>query len=103
MNTLIKSNKVIVAQIREHIELFDFSEHVYLFGSALNSSTAYNDIDILIIYKEYSSEIGKKLKVIVDELGKECGSVIDLTVLSVEEEKDISFLKKLKSHYLQIK
>lgn len=103
MNTLIKSNKMIVAQIREHIELFDSFEQVYLFGSALNFSTTYNDIDILIIYKEYSSEIGKQLKAIAEELGKACGAFIDLTALSVEEEKDIAFLKKLKSHYLQMK
>lgn len=94
---------MIATQIREHIELFDSFEQVYLFGSALNFSTTYNDIDILIIYKEYSSEIGKQLKVIAEELGKACGSFIDLTALSVEEEKDIEFLKKLKSHYLQLK
>jgi predicted nucleotidyltransferase len=86
----MKSNKVIVAEIREHIKLFDLFEHVYLFGSVLDSSAIYNDIDILTIYKEYSGKIEKQLKVIADELGKVCGSFIDLTALSIEEEKDIT-------------
>ena len=103
MNTLTKSNKMIVKKIRERMELFESFEQVYLFGSVLNFSTTYNDIDILIIYKEYSSEIGEQFKIIAEELGKACGSFIDLTALSVEEEKDVVFLKKLKSHYLQMK
>ena len=36
-------------------------------------------------------------------LQKETGLPIDLTMLSVEEEKDTEFLKKIAPHYLKIK
>lgn len=99
----MKSSELAVVKIRNYIEFFDCFEHVYLFGSVLNSSMIYNDIDILIIYREYSSELVKQLKVIVHQLEQEFETFIDLTVLSVEEEREISFLKKLKSDYLQLK
>ena len=83
--------------------LFDSFEHVYLFGSALDSSATLNDIDILAVYTEYSSKIGNDLRLIVDKLGKVCGWPIDLTALSVEEERETSFLERIKPRYLQLK
>ena len=103
MNTLTRLSKDIPELIREHIALFDSFEHVYLFGSALNPDVIYNDIDILTIYTEYSSKIGNNLKLISDKLEKASGVFVDLTVLSVEEEKDTAFLEKIKPHYLKIK
>ena len=40
---------------------------------------------------------------ILDELEKASGLPVDLTVLSVEEEKDTTFLEKIKPYYLKIK
>ena len=103
MNILDKSNKLIIMKIEAHLELFEYFEHVYLFGSVLNLDDRYNDIDILVIYKKYSIEIGWQLKKITNELHKICRSTIDLTALSIEEEKDVAFLKRLNSNYLKIK
>ena len=103
MNTLTKSSNDIPKLIKEHISLFDSFEYVYLFGSSLDPNMTHNDIDILTIYAKYSSKIGYDLKRISDELGKATGLYIDLTALSIEEEKDIHFLEKIKHHYLKLK
>lgn len=103
MNTLKKSSKAIIKQLKESKELFEYFEHVYLFGSVLELNNRYNDIDILLIYREYSTEMKQRLKQIENELEKMCESTIDLTVLSYEEEKEVQFLKRLKTNYLKIK
>ena len=103
MNTSIVSNKDIPELIREHMALFDPFEYVYLFGSVLDPSATFNDIDILAIYKEYSSKISDDLRVIVDELEKACGWAVDLTALSIEEEKETAFLERIKHRYLKLK
>lgn len=103
MNTLTKSSKNIPELVREHIWLFDSFDHVYIFGSVLDHSTLFNDIDIMVIYTEYSGKIGNDLKLISDELGKVSGVLIDLTALSIDEVKETTFLEKIKSHCLKIK
>ena len=85
------------------MSLFDSFECVYLFGSALRPGGSFNDIDILVIYKEYSSKIGNDLKLISDELEKATDCPIDLTALSIEEEKDTAFLEKIKPSYVKLK
>lgn len=52
---------------------------------------------------KYSQEIENALKKISNELQKVTDLPIDLTVLSVEEEKDIAFLEKIAPNYLKIK
>lgn len=89
--------------IKGQIALFDSFESVYLFGSVLDPKAIANDIDILAIYKEYSDKIGSDVKTIPDELEKVSGWPIDLTALSVEEEKDIAFLERIKHRYLRLK
>lgn len=103
MNTLTKSNKDIPELIRDHLSLFDSFVHVYLFGSVLEPDITHNDIDILIIYAEYSNKIGNDLRLISSELGRASEMRIDLTALSIEEERDTAFLDKIKPHYLKIK
>ena len=103
MNMLKKSSKSIIIQLEESVDLFKCFEHVYLFGSVLELNNRYNDVDILLIYREYSTEIEQELKKINNELEKECKAAIDLTVLNCEEEKEIQFLKRLKTNSLKIK
>ena len=103
MNMLKKSSKSIIIQLEERVDLFKCFEHVYLFRSVLELNNRYNDVDILLIYREYSTEIEQELKKINNELEKECKAAIDLTVLNCEEEKEIQFLKRLKTNYLKIK
>ena len=99
----MRSKNSILELIKEHVALFNPFKYVYLFGSVIDPSIAHNDIDILIIYAKYSDEIENTLQVISDELEKASGLLVDLTALSIEEERDIAFLEKIKPHYIKIK
>jgi len=99
----MNSKNSILQIIKEHIELFDSFQHVYLFGSAIDPNIAHSDIDILIIYAKYSDNIENTLRVIKDELGKVSGLLIDLTALSIQEERSVAFLERIKPNYIIIK
>ena len=106
MNILMKScrlNNDVIERVRKHILPFDSFKQVFLFGSALESNKINNDIDILIIYAEYSREFGNDLILFSNELEKESGMFIDITSLSVEEEKEIKFLDRIKHHCLKLR
>ena len=100
---LMKLENNILELIKKHISFFEPFKCVYLFGSATNPDLVHNDIDLLVIYEKYSQEIENALKKISNELQKVTDLPIDLTVLSVEEEKDIAFLEKIAPNYLKIK
>ena len=102
MDTLMNSNAIdnISCLINEYIKSFD---NIYLFGSKLNVEKAPNDIDILLIYSEYSNAIMRDLNSIYAVFVNLSELPIDLTVLSVEEEKDTKFLERLNSKYLKLK
>lgn len=103
MDTLTNLDRDIPKLVSEHIDLFDSFENVYLFGSILKPEMVHSDIDILAIYINYSNRINNDILMILDELEKASGLHVDLTVLSVEEEKDTTFLEKIKPYYLKIK
>ena len=102
MDTLTNLDRDIPKLVSEHIDLFDSFENVYLFGSILKPEMVHNDVDILAIYLNYSNRINNDILMILDELEKASGLPVDLTVLSVEE-KDTTFLEKIKPYYLKIK
>lgn len=89
--------------IAEHIYLFSSFKHVYLFGSTLIPGAISNDIDILLIYVDFSDELLTNVKQIAVTLEEKLGLYIDLTVLSEQEEIETYFLLKLKNQYLKIK
>lgn len=89
--------------MKEHTALFGLFNHVYLFGSILDSCICQNDVDILIIYEKYSKEIEIDLKKIQNELEKVIDLPVDLTALSNEEEQETAFLERIESRYLKIK
>ena len=99
----MRSKNSILGLIKEHVALFDLFKYVYLFGSVIDPNIAHNDIDILIIYAKYSDEIENTLQVVLDELEQASGLLVDLTALSIEEERDIAFLERIKPHYIRIK
>lgn len=88
--------------IRKNIVLFNSFKNVYLFGSILNINKVPNDIDILLIYEKFSSNFIDEINIIRSTLEKLSGFFIDLTVLSVEEEKEVKFLKRI-NKYIKIK
>lgn len=99
----MKSNDNIIEIIRGHTTLFDPFEFVYLFGSAINPNLIHHDIDLLIIYTKYSQEIENALQKVLNKLREAIDLPIDLTALSIEEEQDTAFLKKIEPNYLKIK
>ncbi len=96
-------NNDIIERVRKHITPFNSFKHVFLFGSALESNAINNDIDILIIYIKYSNEFNNDLMLFSSELEKEIGMLVDITSLSVEEEKETKFLDRIKPHCLKLK
>ena len=96
-------NEDIVTLICENIALFDLFDEVYLFGSVLNGLKIPNDVDVLLIYSAYSEliiEEAKRIKYYFEYL---IGIPVDLTVLSVEEEKETQFLKRISLRYFRLK
>ena len=101
MNSKLRNN--IKEVIKQHIELFDDFDHIYLFGSILDENKTPNDIDLLLIYSIYSLKILNDLNTIRFVLENEIKLPLDLTVISVEEEKEMRFLDKLNFKHLKLK
>lgn len=102
---LINSNIAydISKHIRQNIYLFSSFENVYLFGSILDDSKCSNDIDLLLIYSSYSNRILDDLNQISSVLETMYRLPVDFTVLSIEEEKDIEFLRRIYPKYIKLK
>lgn len=102
---LINSNMAydISKHIRQNIYLFSLFENVYLFGSILDDSKFSNDIDLLLIYSSYSNRILDDLNQISSVLETMYRLPVDFTVLSIEEEKDIEFLRRIYPKYIKSK
>jgi len=99
----IKSRIDIPELLRKNLSIFDSFDQVYLFGSSLDQHLIPNDIDILLVYTEYSHRIKESTSRIYEELGKATDMSIDLTVLSVEEITSTSFLNRISPNYMRIK
>ena len=89
--------------IRQNIYLFSLFENVYLFGSILDDSKFSNDIDLLLIYSSYSNRILDDLNQISSVLETMYRLPVDFTLLSIEEEKDIEFLRRIYPKYIKLK
>ena len=96
-------NNYIVELIKNNITLFELFDRVYLFGSVLDDHKEPNDVDILLIYNQYTTKITEEISRVLSSLENLLGIAIDLTVLSVEEEKDTQFLNRIKPHVLKLK
>lgn len=92
----------IIEYLTSYESLFDPYIEVYLFGSMMDSGRTPNDIDILLIYNGSLNTVIANLDTIRNHLSKICDLPVDLTVLSVAEEKDTQFLKRL-NKYLRLK
>lgn len=105
MDTLIvlNKNKRIIQKIINHIELFNSFINVYLFGSIIKGEKNPNDIDLLLIYKDFSYDILIDINNINYIFNKFYGISFDLTILSENEEKETEFIIRLNSKYLRLK
>lgn len=89
--------------IKQNISLFESFDNVYLFGSILKDDVIPNDIDILLIYSEYCYKTEQEAIIISSVLEKEFVLPVDLTILSINEEKETRFINRLNSLYLKLK
>ncbi len=97
----LKTN-YIVELIQNNIALFERFDRVYLFGSVLDDHKEPNDVDILLIY-QYTNKITEEISRVLISLENLLGISVDLTVLSVEEEKDTQFLNRIMPRVLKLK
>lgn len=91
----------IIELVNKHLYLLNDVEYVYIFGSILDSNKMPNDIDIFIVYFEYTDILQKQINEFVSSLETASKLRVDLTVLSFDEEKQVHFLEKIK--YIQLK
>lgn len=99
----LKTNKDIIQFVKKNMVLFRCFKNVFLFGSIIDEESFPNDIDILLVYVTYIDEIKDEIKNISSVLEQVCGLSVDLTVLSVDEEKDTGFLKRIKPKCIKLK
>ena len=85
----------LIELIKKHLPLLNDVEQVYVFGSTLDSSKTPSDIDMLIIYSEYSNTIQRQIKEFEKHLENESRLSVDLTILSFEEECQVEFLGRV--------
>lgn len=94
----------IITLIKQHVSLFDDFVNVYLFGSVLdNKNNDPKDVDLLLIYAAQSDTLVSAVEIIRSTLWNESGMPIDLTVLSIAEEQEVHFIKRLNSLCLKVK
>ena len=92
----------IVSLILENRNIFDFFTKVYIFGSSINNKHP-NDIDLLLIYKDYKDILQNKKNHISLFLEKLLKLPIDITMLSEKELEETRFLEKLAPAYKKLK
>ena len=98
-----KKKREIIRIILNDLELFKSFDFVYLFGSLVKGDKKPSDVDLLLIYKQYSD----KLLVDIDKISIAFKSLhelsFDFTVISENEEKEINFINRLDCSYIRIK
>ena len=103
ISTELQIKDSVIQKIIYHIEMFQSFENIYLFGSVLNEKKKPNDIDLLLIYKDFSSSLLIELSKIRNTFKQLYGFYFDLTVLSENEAEESKFIIRLNSKYLKIK
>ncbi|GAB7391461.1 nucleotidyltransferase domain-containing protein [Lactococcus garvieae] len=101
MNLSTKDNAI--HRIMSHIKLFHSFENIYLFGSVLDEKNTPNDIDLLLIYKNFSSKLLVELDILNVTFEEIHGLSFDFTVLSEYESEELDFITRLNSNYLKLK
>lgn len=102
MHTLMASTDRFAEVLLRHKSLFSSFDCVYLFGSSLKKQAVPKDVDLLIVYSEYSERILQNAESVCPALESILHLPIDLTVMSFDELQETDFLRKIK-HYTRIK
>lgn len=97
MSISFKMNQIINL-INRNINIFALFTKVYIFGSVVKNNKPPNDIDLLLVYNEFSHEIEIEKNKIYSILEKMLKLDVDLTILSHEELLQTKFLKKINNY-----
>ncbi len=97
---IIKKIKVV---IEKNTDLFMDFEEVYIFGSVVSEKEFPNDIDLLLIYDDYKTDMSNEIKSIQLQVEKNINIQVDLTVLSKAEIDETCFLSRLQYKYIRAK
>lgn len=93
----------IINLIKQNMNLFEAFDEVYVFGSILDSEKYSNDIDILLLYSNFSYGILASISSIIKCIEHLTSYPVDITALSFEEEKEVDFIGRLDKKYICIK
>lgn len=99
----IKLSDIIIRNLEKEMNIYKTFNKVYIFGSFLNNTNPSNDIDILIIYKDYSNEFRNDLNTFKQNLSKLINLPLDVNALSEKEESEFNFITRLNNNYLELK
>ena len=88
-------HNTVIESIRRNLDSLSAIKHLYVFGSVLESNSIPNDIDILLIYDEYTDAVKDSSNSLKNILETEFELPVDLTVLSDNEEKEVGFLDRV--------
>ena len=99
-------NESIIKKINEFVNLnrdiFFIFSNVYIFGSIIKNKKYPHDVDLLLIYNNFSDNIINNSNIISSKLQQELNMYVDLTLLNYDELKQTDFLKKIRK-YIKIK
>ena len=100
--TILKTSSLkneVIEYIKNNSKEFCSFENVYLFGSVLNNNKHPEDIDILLIYSQYSDQLLYDIEQIRFKMHKELNMPIDFTVLSKDELKETNLLIRIQQYH----
>lgn len=81
--------------MKEEKEKLKEGINIYVFGSSLEDNEP-NDLDLLLVYDSDRIEIDKILRIrtyLYNKLNKLFMIPIDLSILSIQEEKELNFIE----------
>ena len=96
-------HKLEIVRLLEKTDLLNLFDSAYVFGSIVKCEGIPHDIDILLIYSIFSCDIHNQIDEIAKYIEERMLYPVDITALSIEEEKEVRFIDNLDNQYVRIK
>ena len=77
-------------------------DNVLLFGSSIQEGIVPEDIDLLLVYRDFTDVVLSEMKSICFFIEENLHMELDLTVMSINEVFETGFIEKI-SDYIQLK
>lgn len=95
--------KYVKVVIEKNTDLFMNFKEVYIFGSVVSGGKSPNDIDLLLIYDKYNTNILNEIETIRLQIEGKINILVDVTALSKIEIDETCFLSRLQYKYIKVK